>query len=533
MARIRPYENQVSAQGDLPSRSANVSDFGGQGLVNLGTGLENVGADAGQIQRFMNEAKAQREVTDAQTKITQLSNDLTMMVDDRARKWQPGDPYLSDVMPGVIKGQLDNLGYNAETGNEVYETQAGSGTFQRLSEKLRLHMTQTLKHVDGELAGKAAQLQYNQTVDSTGNFLYTHPSYFDLRREEVAEPIRRGDGIYARVPAVEREKLARAAEEKMAINAIEGLIRKTPNRALEILQDPLLAQDDTYGWISKYIPNEKHEPLTLKAQTAVHTLEVEARQAEAERRRQEQELHHATDTDLMAKYALGRSDPKAPKLKAMDVYDALSQNKLDGPTGRALINMLDADARGGNVKTDPATEHALFRRIHAEYGSKQKLVDATPIYDAFTGGKLSWESMTHLRKEFEEARTEEGSKLGQAKAAFLEGQKHMIDKSLVGRFADALGAEKFANFKFFVQQEEDRMRKENKDPYLLYNPDAKEYLGKHTERFMTGMQESLEYIQKRITLEPGLPKTEQGAVEPDLHRKEGETIDQWRKRTGK
>jgi hypothetical protein len=40
MPRIKPYESQVSSQGDLPSRSAGVQDFGGAGLSNLGQGLE-------------------------------------------------------------------------------------------------------------------------------------------------------------------------------------------------------------------------------------------------------------------------------------------------------------------------------------------------------------------------------------------------------------------------------------------------------------------------------------------------------------
>jgi hypothetical protein len=535
MPRIRPYESQVSSQGDLPSRGAQPGDFAGAGLTNLGQGVQNLATDAGQVQRFLNEAKAQREVTDAQTKLLQLSNDLTLDADRRHREWKPGDPYLSEVVPGRIKQDLDNLGYNPETGTEVFETQAGTAAFTKAAERLRMQTAQTLMHVDADLAGKAAVIQHKQLVDSTGNFLYSHPAYFPLRQEEVEKTILDPHGAYARVPAVEREKLARSASEQLALASAHGFIRKNPNLALEILQDPSLAQDEKYGWMPKYIDEAKRDDLVREAQTAVNAQETAMRQAEAERLRQQKELYHATDTKLMEKYALHRANPNAPNLSAWDVYDAMQQGTLDGRTGAALINMLDGDAsHAGKAKTDPAVEHALFNQIHRPYGDPQKLTSTLPIIEAHGSGKLSWEDYARLRKEFDESRTEEGSKLGESKASFLEGQRHKIDKSnpMLGKL-DQTGAEQFSSFKYFVNEQVELARKNNEDPKELFNPDSPKYLGKHTERFEIPFQESIRNFSQKLKKAPGVPKAPDGGVPADKQRKEGETPAQYLERMKK
>jgi hypothetical protein len=534
MARIRPYESQVSAQGDLPSRQAQGSDFAGAGMVNLGTGVQSLAQDAGQVQRFLNEAQAQREVTDAQTKILQLGNDITLDIDRRAREWKPGDPYLSETVPGRLKQDLENLGYNPETGTEVYETQAGASTFAKAAERLRMQTAQTLMHTDAQLAGKAAVIQHKQLVDSTGNFLYSHPAFFPLRREEVEQTILNPHGAYSRVPAVEREAMARDASEQLALVSAKGFIRKNPNLALQVLQDPTLAQDEQYGWMAKYLNESHRAELVGNAQTAVTAQETAARQAAEEERRQAKELSHAIDTSLMEKYALHRSDSKQPPLTAWDVYDAM-QRGMDGRTGAALINMLDGDAsHAGKAKTDPATEQALFNQIHRPYGDPSKLTSTLPIIEAHGKGKLSWEDYARLRKEFDESRTEEGSKLGESKASFLDGQKHKIDKSnpMLGKL-DQEGAEQFSSFKYFVNEQVENARKNNEDPKDLFNPDSPKYLGKHTSRFEIPLQESIRKFSEKLKKVPGVPKAPDGGVPSEKHRKEGETPAQYLERMKK
>ena len=480
MARILPYESQVGAQGDMPGRQAQASDFGGAGLTNLGQATESLGQNVGQVQRFMLAQKSRQEVTDASVQLTKEGAELTESFDSQARAWKPGDVPLSESFTAKVKARLDQL--RGPIGDQDrFTTQAGVATFETHAAQLSQHFVSLARQADAKLAGEAAVTQQRELVDTVGNFLRQHPAYFQLRQEEIARTLTDPNGIYGRIPVVEQQRLVRSASEQLAVDAVQGLIRKTPNHALEILRDPMLKQDEQYGWIAQYVPGEKMNHLLNMAESEVRAVEIEARQHAADQKRQLEEMQHQTDQQRTAQYFLHQENPgnpNFPALTATDIAHDMQDGKMSGPVGRAILGMMEADANRGPraTRTNPAVEMSLFKRIHLPDGDPRKIVDTTPIYNAYTDGQLSDSSRNDLRRELVESRSPDGSKFNQEKADFLRAIEPQITKpGPFGMLSDPTTPEKFLEFKRDLDTQIAQYRKDGKDPRTLFMPKDPQY----------------------------------------------------------
>lgn len=509
MARIRPYESQISPQADLPARNAQSSDFGGPGLSNLGEGTQILGQNLAQANRFLMEQQARQEVTDASVALTQLGTELVIEHDEAAKRWKPGDPPLSETFSGVVTARLEKL-RGAENGEERFTTQQGLSTFQTHAAQLVSHFTGLTLRTDAHLAGEAAKEQHRALVDGMGNFLQGHPAYFSLRRDELDAVINDPNGVYGRLSAVQRSELVRLGSEQLAISAVQGFIRKTPNVALETLNDPMLKQDEQYGWIAQYIPNEKMQVLLNNARTMVDAQEAEARRVQADLRRQETEMHHATGQSLTAKLLLHEDNPgnpQFPPLTATEVGIAMLENRLDSGTGRALHSMMKAAATEHAPKTDYGAMWDMFKRVTLPETDPRKLRDLDPINQLAIQGRLEPQHFKFLRDEFVNARTDEGGKLSDARKAFLDMWKPSIDTSIMGQKLDQSGALRFGEFVMFAKREEERMRKEGKNPHDLYDDQSQDYLGRKTRPYIKTMMEQIKDFGETLKQQQGLPKT--------------------------
>lgn len=527
MPRVRPYESQVSSQGDLPRRSAGTQDFGGAGLANLGQGVENLGQGLGQAQRILNEAKARKEVTDAHVSVAELHTALSQRLDESARNWTPDQPPLSETfLSGHVKTALDKL-RSVDGDTDRFETEAGASAFQLRATALTSHMTDLTRSIDAKLAGDAAVQQHEKMVATAGNFLQSHPAYFSIKRDEVNSTINDPNGIYGRISALDRQKLVRKAEEKLAIDAVQGFIRKSPNVALKTLQDPNLKHSETYGWMATAIPNEKLAPLIKHAETEVNGLAVDAARAEADANRQRILLARSAETGLIEKIALHMDNPKEPMLSARDVLDS-ALTELDPEKSKALLSLIRTWSREDPhrpVHTDPSTMRELVRDIHRPDGDPNKLIDNTRIYQAYDKEKLSFQDLKHVNTEFNEARTPDGQKFGQSKEKFITSMAPLIDHSnpMMGKM-DRSGKANVYAFEQSVNRKVEEYRKAGKDIYSLFDPDAPDYMGKpeRLKPFQKHIMDSIREFSEGMRNAPA-PKVEM----PEKARKPGETPQQY------
>lgn len=535
MARIRPYESQISTQGDVPARNAQVSDLGGPGLANLGEGVQAFGQSMGKVQRFMHEQQSRQEVTDASVALTQLGTKLVTEHDELAKQWKPGDAPLSETFGGIVTARLEKL-RGAEGGTERFTTQAGLHTFRTHAAQLVNHFTGLTLRTDAHLAGEAAKEQHRELVDSMGNFLQSHPAYFTLRRDELAAVINDPNGVYGRLTAMQRNDLVRIGSEQLAISAVQGFIRKTPNVALETLTDPLLKQDEQYGWITQYIPNEKMQELIHNAHTMIDAQEAESRRLQADLARQKKEQYNTTGQRLTAQFLLHEANPgnpQFPPLTATDVGLAMMNDELDDGTGRALHSLMKTANTEHAPKTDYGAMWQMFSRIALPDGDPRKLTDLGPINQMAINGRLEPQHFKFLRDEFINARTDEGVKLADTRKAFLEMWKPSIDTSIIGQKIDQSGSIRFGEFQMFVKREEERMRKEGKNPQDLYDDQSPDYLGKKTRPYIKTVMEQIKDFSEKMKAQPGIEKAPGGGVPPEKRRLPNETPQQYLERMRK
>jgi hypothetical protein len=507
-------------------------------MVNLGNAVQQLGSDAGQIQRFMLANKSRQEVTDAQTELLRLTSELSTELDAAYKKWKPGDAPLAETFQGVIKGRLDNIGYNQE-GEQRFSTQAGNQAFRTGAERLSAEMIQHSLKADSDLQGKAAVIAHTEMVNGVGGFLNNHPAFYEVRKDEVLGILRDPHGKYSKIPAIEREKLALEATEKLAWSAAEGHVKKHPHVMLDVLNDPALAQDQQYGWIARDIPVNKLDDLKSKARTEILALEADAARIEAQENRARVRAARESEVGLIEKLGAHMDDPKNnPMLTAGDVLES-NLHTFDPDKSKTLLSLIHAWAKEDPYKpvhTNPSTMRELVRRIHAPDGSREKLVDNLPIYQAFDQQKLTFTDFKNLIKEFDDARTPEGQKLGQTKDKLIHAMTPQMDHSnpMMGKM-DRTGPANVYAYGQMVDRKIEEFRKEGKDVYSLFDPNSNDYLGKpeRIKPFQKHMLESIRDFSESLRAAPSKVEPATGGVPSDKQRKPGETPAQYLERMGK
>jgi hypothetical protein len=477
MPRIRGYQEQVSSQGDFPQRSAYGTDFGGAGMVNLGNAVQQLGSDAGQIQRFLLANKSRQEVTDAQTGLMRLQADSEQELLAKYKAWKPGDPSLAESYQGIIKQRLDTFGYT-EDGTEKYVTQAGNNAFRTGAEHLSATVMKHASTLDADLAGKAAVIQYNETVAKQGNFLQAHPNFYELRKEEFGAIIDNPHGVYSTIPGVEREKLRQEGTAALAIAAAQGHIRKAPHVMLEKFRDPALAQDEQYGWIARDIPANKFDDLIRQANTEAHALETEQARLEAERKREAIELSRTKEAGLVEKLLMHQQDRSQPALTSADVLTAMDEG-MDGEKGLTMWRLLEAQAKEDPYKpvhTNPAVENMLFKRIHLPDNDPKKIIELDDVIKYKS--QLSWSSFNYLKQEIIENRSPEGSVFNKEKAEFYKAYEQQVLKpGPFGIYADPTNGGHWLRFKADTEEAIKQIRKEGGNPRDVFNPKSQHFRG--------------------------------------------------------
>lgn len=518
MPQIRPHSAQISSEAAIGGREAAPTDFGGTGVSDLGTAVQSAGHSAGQAQRILLQNQMRQEATHADTATMQANAELTLELNKMVREWKPGDPDITEAFHGKVREKFQGLQVNEE-GESRYETAQGQRHFDNRAAHYSSQFAVESAKAQAHLDGLAAVADHTQMVDSQANMLQLQPAYFDSVREEVKAVIANPNGIYFRpgITEMDRVKLSRQAEEALATSTIQGTIEQRPQEALAKLQA---------GWMNTYVPKEKIPVLINQAQTAVHAIGVEARQAAAAERQRLQDVSDTTDLSLIQQRAAHDTDPKVADVKAGDILNAVRYKGLDAEKGRTWLNMLDMEANRGPkpVHTDPNTEHDLFRRIHLPANDPRKIIDTGPIYTEFIKGRLTAETRRDLVRELTDARTPDGEKLGAAKEDFLRSRKSSITRTLLDKL-DPVGDAKFGDFRHMIGRKIEQYQKDGKNPHDLFDPTKSDFLGKPEilRDYQTSPQESIERAAQKF-------KPPADVLPPDQMRQPNETYEAWRAR---
>src|SRR6185295_9713458 len=101
MAKIRPYESQVSPNGEIPSSNATLSTVGGPGVENLGQSIVQAGYSGAHAYQILQAAEDARATTKVHVALAELANRATQTLREKQVTADPADP---DFFNTVYRG---------------------------------------------------------------------------------------------------------------------------------------------------------------------------------------------------------------------------------------------------------------------------------------------------------------------------------------------------------------------------------------------------------------------------------------------
>lgn len=514
MPRVRPYESQVSPEAGLPASGVGSVETG-KGAEALGQSIVSGGySGAHAYQIFQANADAEA-VTKVHVALSELSNRATQQLADAKTKADPADPDFfntvyrggapegEDPREGSIQHQIDQL--RAQVTNPVAQR-----AFDRGAAALTHQTLQQAVAFQGHLAGVYAKSQADTLSNNLETMVQTDPTQHANALALMNTAIDDPKGIFYRpgMDAGVREKIREMMTNKISKSMVQGMINE-PTGA------PLALHRLTRGDFDTVLTGEDKHALIANANTRINALEVEARRAEAEARRQEKARHDQTDQKFGAIFAnnvANPGNPAFPPLKATQIADAMQNNELDGPTGRAWINMIEEHARRGPAKipNNDLVERQLSKRIGLPDGDPKKIIDTGPIYKEYWDTKRIDEgAVERLTKQMVRSRSPEGSDFEKEKARFLNGMEPLILKpGPFQLYSDPGNAELYANFQRELDATIAAYHKAGKDPRVLFDPEAKEYMGKvakSSKYQKMDMSPSVQHVEPYVSPLPGAP----------------------------
>jgi soluble lytic murein transglycosylase-like protein len=204
-------------------------------------------------------------------------------------------------------------------------------------------------------------------------------------------------------------------------------------------------------------------------------------------------------------------DPKGAG-GALSEREILADNTLDWQQKQHAIDYMMRREREMSAQAEPRTNpgkvRELMLQIHAADGDPTKTYNMDPVMQAYRDGDISTPEMLGLRREVEQLR--DGSTGGFQKDVqrAREVVYTALTRSIIGQVQPEVAADAAYRFNADMEQQIERLRKENKDPRVLLDPMSRDYLLK-PERIQAFMGNSRQSVAKQAAdaatqqLQPG------------------------------
>jgi soluble lytic murein transglycosylase-like protein len=230
MPMIRPYEQQVTAQGQQNIR-ADAADFGAES----GRALSNIAQAGAALNAKWQEQVEAQDVTNVHVNMAKARAEWTQNLQDRANAAIPGDDTFA---PKVMEDMNAYFGKFADS----VQTQRGKQVFASLSATMTTEFGDRAIGIQADLAGKDAVNKYDVLQKSYGTTVYNDQSQLNaalaLGKAAIDDPA----GIFAKIPSTARDKLKIQLENDLNLSAAKGFVRHNPEALLGSIAPDILQQ---------------------------------------------------------------------------------------------------------------------------------------------------------------------------------------------------------------------------------------------------------------------------------------------------
>lgn len=499
MPQIREYDLRQEVKAGVGDTSRTTpDDFG----ASTGRSLEQVGRSVNQLGNQLQRQQEQDEINEITTAMASAQAEATVQLDDQ-------------ITRGTVDSEkfIDGLDQKFGDLSGNYSTRAAQEYFNQSTGKLKNHFIVSAARASSEQAGNKAKASFVVASNKQQAALMNDPSAFQLSLQTME------DGLNARVAtgslaAADAEKLKIATSREYAKSAIRGWSKLNPEDAKAQINEGLW--DD-------YLDGDSKKQMMGEAEMGVNARLVEQERTKAAAEKARVEAERKTMNDLFP--AIARNELPADKIIDNPNLDAVTKNQMLGWSKEYATN-------SETMRTNPKVFNELFARIHLPPGDPRKITDEKQL-NPIVGKGLDLDGLNKLRNEIQGDNTEEGKARSALKASMLNSARSKLVKKDAWGNTDFNGEENYQ--RFLLQQEADYQAGKAKGltDQELFNPDSKDYIGKSINSFYKTPQQRMQETAARQKQEAMENKARKAAVQsnPELKRKDGETLADYRKRT--
>lgn len=516
--RIAGFSNQQASAVDMLARetgrlasdtsrlgaeTAALGDRKGAAIAESGRRLSSAFEAAGSVAVQYLEHQDISRAAPAFANLTQVA---TQKWNDTVKNADPNDPTVAKKFLDSLEEPLNKFK------EEGFITEAGQKWAQAHTDALRQHMAETTMGDMARLAGQAAVVNQQQTVNSLSNTVRADPSSLDFSLAALKSST---EGMIATSPnltgvqaASARSEIVQKGAESIVKSAAMGYIEKTG-------KVPPWAEDPKY---SIYINGQELKQFAQAAKYYQRLGESEDKAARAQREHEYKTDFNAKVNELeLSTIPKNAGDkPTLPKdywekLRELGTHPgaALEPGRIKTmvEAGERLTERLNKPEPLGRVSHD--TTVGLINRMRAT--DDTRLTSNDEIVKAYGEGKLSNADFNFLNKEFRDMKTPEGEALSRDRSMFFK----QYAGAIAGRSYDpVLGSPKLYSAEMDARRQEEDLRKKGLDPHLAYDPRSEYFMGKpaNIAKYQGSMQADLD---TRATT-PNLPaKVTEGGAPPE------------------
>ena len=464
MPTIRPYQQAISSQADIPGRRAGASDFS-TADAQAGAGLQNLGAS-------LYDMAERSEVSDAHARLATARAEWTVHLQERAQAAAPGDPNFASNFNQDLAKYLDKSG--------GYATTAGSRAYQQGSAELAAHFVQSAGVFQARSMGEKAKLDYGTIVNQSALAAYNDPTQYDSATAALKSALYDPNGTFARIGG-QRDELFKSAQQELARNTMKGLINFAPELAQKQLTENTGAAAD--------INAKDRDALDSEIKTAIRAKEIEAERLNNKAEKDERKHQEAVASSLFDGIIAG-------KVSAQDIV----KSGLKRPEKEALFNFMKA--QGGETDRDAKTYGpnfvAMLQRVNTDKPPTDTEIMNTVGKGITTAGANQLMTWAHGRK------TTEGAANADITHSFLQGAKQVFAGPVViGLPKYSQGGLVYSNWLRYALPEIERQKKAGKSLDEILDP--KGALAASVQAYRPSYQDMMTDIQAQAAGAPPDP----------------------------
>lgn len=492
MAEIQEYLPQVSSPEPVGGVSPNIELAGA-----VGRSIQNLGGTLEQAGEALHRRNSQRESADVYSQTAQQRADS-----------------FSDMDSGLQDGSYDKDKFfekfdkdSADYGSKITTPEA-KNYFERQNARLRGSLLKHSTLGEAQVASREAVGQLVSAKNANAKTIFDHPDQFDDINQGMLEHSDQMANVGA-IPAKMRDKLLQDTSKEYAVSAVLGTAQINPKAAKTLLDDKKF---------STYFTTEQRESL-------MHSIDRVDRDKRLD---QDQALKRMQDAQKMNYMAWSRKMAQPledNQVTTKDTTDAMHKGVLTAEQKEHWDQWI-ARRQDRDFKTDPKDYNELARRVLLDDSDPTHIDDVDQLKKEALARKIAPTGTNSIQSlETLLAKTPEEKQYKQSEKALMDAAKRQVlFKDGLGN-PSLLGDQNLAKFKADYAQAKKEAQDKGQNVKELSDTASPLYFGNRMEHYKASLEDQFRYEQEQ--------RTNKANEDNKNARKPNESIEDWKKRTGR